>query len=193
MCIMEVRSGQRSSTMAQAMAHNTSTIERDLDMYRKVLGARDDHAGLQRLELAQRHMRDAYQILLSLFAYEVEQDVKHGRGAPLGERVGAERAAAVATVAEREAFDRSALSDEDWLSHFSAGDPSRLRHVKRDDVGMVMRAATVAASIDAEAIERTRALSDASAQLAEDISAGTDEYLDAAARAARDARKFETR
>jgi hypothetical protein len=46
MCIMEVRVGQKTSTIAQAMFHNTYTLLGDLDMLLEVLKARKDHDSL---------------------------------------------------------------------------------------------------------------------------------------------------
>lgn len=43
MCIMEIHEDATRSTMIQAVAHNLSTIDRDLDMLRKVGIARNDH------------------------------------------------------------------------------------------------------------------------------------------------------
>jgi hypothetical protein len=76
-CIMEVREGQRSSTIAQAMAHNTSTIERDLDMFRPLLEARGETSLLAEIEAAQRALGVAYQHFLAVFAAEIERDVQH--------------------------------------------------------------------------------------------------------------------
>lgn len=41
MCIMEVRLGQRDSTIAQACAHNIGTVLSDLELFRPVLKARN--------------------------------------------------------------------------------------------------------------------------------------------------------
>lgn len=40
MCIMEVRLGQRDSTIAQALAHNVATVLSDIGLFRPVLRAR---------------------------------------------------------------------------------------------------------------------------------------------------------
>lgn len=93
MCVMEVRAGQRITTIAQAMAHNTSTIERDLDMFRKMLEANDEHYALQHIELAQNDLKLAYQRFLHVYGFLLEDDIKHGRTAPLGEHSGSERTA----------------------------------------------------------------------------------------------------
>lgn len=80
MCIMEVRPGQHSATIAQAMAHNTSTIERDLDMFLELVRARRDHMAEATLAQAQHHLRAAYAILLSEFGVEVAAVVADGDG-----------------------------------------------------------------------------------------------------------------
>ncbi len=71
MCIMEIRPGQHTATMAQAMAHNASTLDRDLDMLVTVVKARGDHLGEATILQAQYHVHAAYAILLSEFGMEV--------------------------------------------------------------------------------------------------------------------------
>jgi hypothetical protein len=78
MCIMEVRAGQRSSTIAQACAYNTSTVERDLDMFLPLLEARGEHDAASEIRTAQRQLREAYATLLSAFADEITRDVANG-------------------------------------------------------------------------------------------------------------------
>lgn len=80
MCIMEVRPGQRSSTIAQAMAHNTSTIERDLDMFEELLSARGESELLAQVQHAHNHLRHAYAGLLSVFGQEVATEVEDTAG-----------------------------------------------------------------------------------------------------------------
>ena len=80
MCIMEVRSGQRSSTIAQAMAHNTNTIVGDLDMLLKLLEARKDRDSLVAVERAQSYLARAYAILLTQFGMEVANEVEDHEG-----------------------------------------------------------------------------------------------------------------
>lgn len=75
MCIMEVRAGQKTSTVAQAMAHNTSTIERDLDMFRKLLEARKEGEHLALVERAQKLLNEAYSIFLEQFGEFVAEEV----------------------------------------------------------------------------------------------------------------------
>lgn len=73
MCIMEMRPGQRTSTMVQATAHNLSTVDRDLDMLVKIMEAR----GGVLLEPVQ-HIADlaghTYDLALSAFALAVENE-----------------------------------------------------------------------------------------------------------------------
>jgi hypothetical protein len=80
MCIMEVRPGQRSDTIAQACAHNTSTIERDLDMFEELLKARRDSLTLSQVEYAHDHLRKAYASLLAVFGIEVGKVVEDPEG-----------------------------------------------------------------------------------------------------------------
>lgn len=78
MCIMEVRAGQRSSTIAQAMAHNVGTIERDLDMFVPLLEARGEVALLKTIEEAHEAMKVAYARFLDCFKHEIEHEVHSG-------------------------------------------------------------------------------------------------------------------
>lgn len=80
MCIMEVRAGQKSSTIAQAVAHNTSTIERDLDMFEELLKARQDHESLAMVQHAHNHLKSAYAALLLQFGTEVAIEVQDDKG-----------------------------------------------------------------------------------------------------------------
>lgn len=86
MCIMEVRPGQRATTIAPAMAHNVSTAERDLEMFRALLTARrdrgDQHAAdvLDQIEQAQDHLHRAYAGLLSVFGQVVGRDSMDAAG-----------------------------------------------------------------------------------------------------------------
>lgn len=94
---MEVRPGQRAATIAQAMAHNVSTAERDLDMFRTLLTARRDrgehHAAdvLDQVQAAQEHLHRAYADLLAVFGQEVGADVMDAAGHVHGDSSGAER------------------------------------------------------------------------------------------------------
>ena len=79
MCIMEVRPGQRSSTIAQACAHNLSTVDRDLDMFRPLLAARGETELLALVNDAAEHMHAAYAQLLAVFVDEITTEVRvHG-------------------------------------------------------------------------------------------------------------------
>lgn len=94
MCIMEVRAGQHASTIAQAMAHNASTLDRDLDMFKALLNARGDVATLEQVTRAQQAVHVAYEDLLVIFedeihAHEHDPDVDHDH-----DPVGAERSLA---------------------------------------------------------------------------------------------------
>lgn len=73
MCIMEVHSTQRTSTMLQAMAHNASTLERDLDMLTTVLVARGAVI-LADVHLARSQVHQAYAGLLGLYGSAVGQE-----------------------------------------------------------------------------------------------------------------------
>lgn len=77
MCIMEVRPGQHSSTIAQACAHNLSTIDRDLDMFVAVLSARGDVNGRKQMLHVQDLIHHAYADALSAFEDEVALEVAH--------------------------------------------------------------------------------------------------------------------
>jgi hypothetical protein len=87
MCIMEVRPGQRDSTIAQAMAHNVATVVGDLEMFDTVLNARrihergdqqmDTDAAIAEVRRAHDQLRTAYAGLLGLFGAEVGRHVEH--------------------------------------------------------------------------------------------------------------------
>lgn len=89
MCVMEVRAGQRSSTIAQACAHNTATVERDVNMFRKLLEARGDHVKAADLAQAQRELQRAEANLLELFGEFVSSEYHPADG--LAEDHGSER------------------------------------------------------------------------------------------------------
>lgn len=80
MCIMEVRPGQASSTIAQAMAHNVSTVERDMDMFEELLKAREDFESLRTVQHAHEHLRKAYAGLLAEFGVQVGREVQNPEG-----------------------------------------------------------------------------------------------------------------
>lgn len=80
MCIMEVRPGQQSSTIAQALAHNVSTVERDMDMFELLVQARGGEKMLRDLQHAHDHLRKAYATLLMVFGIEIATAVQDGEG-----------------------------------------------------------------------------------------------------------------
>lgn len=75
MCVMEVRPGQHSSTISQACAHNVSTVDRDLDMFEKVLEARGETEVLEGIRKLHSDLHDCYTGLLAVFGDEVEKEV----------------------------------------------------------------------------------------------------------------------
>jgi hypothetical protein len=72
---MSVREGQRASTIAQACAHNTSTIDRDLDMLEPLLAKRGDLECLAHVKVAHEHLHDAYEALLAAYTHELSGTV----------------------------------------------------------------------------------------------------------------------
>lgn len=85
MCIMEVRPEQRASTIAQAMAHNLSTADRDLEMFVELLRARARHDSeatvvLDSVLSAQAQVHRAYAQLLTVFGEEVAHEVSTPEG-----------------------------------------------------------------------------------------------------------------
>lgn len=85
MCIMEVRKGQESATMAQAMAHNLSTVERDLEMFAEVLTARGDDTGARAVRLLRSNVEGDYRFALAMFAGELAGQIN---GPPIGTDAG---------------------------------------------------------------------------------------------------------
>lgn len=71
MCIMEVRLGQRDSTIAQALAHNTGTILADIELFRPILKARAPQY-LPVLDQFQAELSLASRTALQLWATLVE-------------------------------------------------------------------------------------------------------------------------
>jgi hypothetical protein len=80
MCIMEIHEGQHSTTLVQAMAHNASTQDRDLDMLIKVLVARGEREHATMVIGAQRHIHAAYALLLGEYGDMVAESVQDGAG-----------------------------------------------------------------------------------------------------------------
>ena len=79
MCIMEVHSGQRQSTMTQAMAHNASTLDRDMDMLVELL-VRRGGVILEPVKAAQDHIHRAYAVLLNAYGEAVAAEVADPEG-----------------------------------------------------------------------------------------------------------------
>lgn len=77
MCIMEVTPGQRTASIAMAMAHNLSTVDRDLDMFRTVLEKRGEHEKIAELDSAQAIVHDAYKRFLEMFGTAVGDEIAH--------------------------------------------------------------------------------------------------------------------
>lgn len=76
---MEVRPGQRLSTIAQAMAHNTNTVRGDMDMLEKLCVARGHNHVIEQLHQALRYLDGAYHEFLQVFSDELERDLReHG-------------------------------------------------------------------------------------------------------------------
>lgn len=71
MCEMEVNAFQPTDAILQAMAHNTSTIDRDGDMVIKVLEARGEFDKVEAFKRFQDHIHRAYAIGLELFGEAV--------------------------------------------------------------------------------------------------------------------------
>jgi hypothetical protein len=78
MCIMEARPDQHHSTIAQACAHNLSTIDRDCDMWRKLAVAQGDTDALNDIDQAQADIHSAYVRLLNRWGTEVAKEYAHG-------------------------------------------------------------------------------------------------------------------
>lgn len=76
MCIMEVHSGQRTATMLQAMAHNASTIDRDIDLLIATIEHRHGAATLLgSVRRDQELIHRAYAGLLELYGETVATEV----------------------------------------------------------------------------------------------------------------------
>jgi hypothetical protein len=71
MCIMDVKADDPTHIVAQAMAHNVSTVERDMDMLEKLLEAREDAESLERVQHAHSHLKAAYADLLAQYGTEL--------------------------------------------------------------------------------------------------------------------------
>jgi hypothetical protein len=135
MCEMEVRQGQRASTIAQAIAHNVGTCKSDCEMYRQLLIGRGDVENLHRVETAQIFLAHAYESLLYAFGTEIAHDVDTGHN-PDEHIVGNERAPrTLLGTPEHPCPDCGAT-----------GEHSHLPRVRPVDREMVTRAAEIAAA-----------------------------------------------
>lgn len=90
MCIMEIRAGQHTSTMVEALAHNTRTIMSDIDLLEQVLASRPgSEVCLAQVTSARRDLNRAYARFLQQFQTEVAAEcAEHGH---THEEVGEER------------------------------------------------------------------------------------------------------
>jgi hypothetical protein len=77
-CIMECHAGADKATMAQAHAHNLSTVDRDCDMFTRVLNARKDFEGARTVEHLQSVVHRAYAGFLELFGEYAAEITPHG-------------------------------------------------------------------------------------------------------------------
>jgi hypothetical protein len=77
---MQVRPGQHTATIAQALAHNLSTSDRDFEMFRTVLKARGQHDEVAAVDLAQKLTHQAYAAMLELFGEEVGRQMQDADG-----------------------------------------------------------------------------------------------------------------
>lgn len=80
MCIMEVRPGQRSETIVQACAHNANTIKGDLEMFRKLATARNETEIIKVIDEAEKHITQAYAVLLEKFGEMLAEDCQDPNG-----------------------------------------------------------------------------------------------------------------
>ena len=80
MCIMEVRSGQHSATIAQALTHNMSTWERDAEMFAALAAARGESTLIASVEQARDLAHRAYAIMLDVYGEEVAAEVADPAG-----------------------------------------------------------------------------------------------------------------
>jgi hypothetical protein len=78
MCIMQVKAHAHLETMAQAMTHNASTMERDIEMLETVLRARGEHEPIADCAEAKRAIHRAYSIFQALFEREMARERAEG-------------------------------------------------------------------------------------------------------------------
>lgn len=80
MCIMEIHDGAHRNTMIQAIAHNLSTIDRDLDMLVKVGESRNDHDLHEFAESLQKRVHAAYAQALTEFGISLANHASDENG-----------------------------------------------------------------------------------------------------------------
>lgn len=85
MCIMEMHDKAHRTTMVQAVAHNLSTIDRDLDMLRKVAESRKDVEMLKFVDSIQIPVNKAYALGLTEFGLYCAQESSDHEGHVHGE------------------------------------------------------------------------------------------------------------
>lgn len=94
MCIMEIHDHAHRNTMIQAIAHNLSTVDRDLDMLVEVGNAREDHELALWAHNLQVAVHRAYADALTEFGISLANHVQDDEGhIPVGnEQIGHHRA-----------------------------------------------------------------------------------------------------
>jgi hypothetical protein len=117
MCIMEVRLGQRDSTIAQALAHNIGTVLSDIELFRPVLKARHPEM-LGVLDRFQAELSTTSRSALNLWARLIEATVA-AEGADhhthVHEHAGSERGQdCFLTPASREDAAYGTYTDDDY-------------------------------------------------------------------------------
>ncbi len=80
MCEMEISPKFETDEILQAMAHNTSTIDRDCDMVRELLKARKQHNALFALEVFQGLIHRAYALMLEEYGIAVAEVTMDQKG-----------------------------------------------------------------------------------------------------------------
>jgi hypothetical protein len=80
MCIMEIHEHASKSSMIQAIAHNLSTIDSDLDMLREVAKGRKDHEMVNWVDSLQKKVHAAYADALGEFGMSLADVVMDENG-----------------------------------------------------------------------------------------------------------------
>lgn len=85
MCEMEVSTTMKTDAMLQAMAHNSSTVDRDCDLLRPVLIARGETEKVAALDRFQHLIHEAYALMLGEYGMavgecvmDVDGHIQHG-------------------------------------------------------------------------------------------------------------------